>query len=432
MRAERATYRHVATEEKMNGYLVRLERALDLHLPEAVSLLRDLIAVPSLSGQEGAAFQRMAAAFRERGLQTELQPLSSDMRSDPDYSFPEANLDYAGRHNLVVRLPGSGGGRSALLQTHLDVVPAGGWEGAFRPEVRDGIVFGRGACDCKGQAATLWLALIALNEAGVERMGDVLAQLVVEEEIGGNGALAAILAGDRADAAVILEPTAMNVHPACRGACWFRYVVTGRAVHMGRRHEGVNAFEKAMILCRSLLEYEARLIAESRNQPLFERYAHPVQVNIGVVRAGEWPSMAPGTCVVEGGVGFLPNKPMASVQEDLRALIREAGDPWLAANTVLDFPKLHNDAYRIDPGHPAVTSLAAACRAAGLSSEVFGWNVSCDARLYALRGGMPAIVFGPGDVADAHSDHEQIRIADLRSAALALALWLTEGLRVEG
>jgi acetylornithine deacetylase len=136
--------------------------------------------------------------------------------------------------------------------------------------------------------------------------------------------------------------------------------------------------------------------------------------------------MAPGTCLVEGGVGFLPNKPMASVQEDLRTLIRETGDPWLAAHTALDFPKLHNDAYRIDPAHPAVTTLAAACREAGLPSEVFGWNVSCDARLYALRGGMPAIVFGPGSVADAHSSHEQIRIDDIRDAAFALAAWLTE------
>jgi acetylornithine deacetylase len=409
----------------MDKTLMRATSAVVFHLPEAISLLSDLITIPSLSGDEEAAIQRMAAAFEGRGFTPELQPLPSEMRADPDYSFPEANLDYAGRHNLLVRLPGTGDGRTAILQTHLDVVPAGEWNSAFTPEVRNGIVFGRGACDCKGQAATLWLALAALRTMGVKLKGDVLAQLVVEEEIGGNGALAAILAGDRADAAVILEPTSMQVHPACRGACWFRYVVTGRAVHMGRRHEGVNAFEKAMILCQSLLDYEVRLIEESRGQPLFERYAHPVQVNIGVVRAGEWPSMAPGTCVIEGGVGFLPNKPMASVQEDLKHLITDSDDPWLAANTVLDFPKLHNDSYQIDPAHPAVTSLAYSCQAAGIESEVFGWNVSCDARLYAKRGGMPAIVFGPGNVADAHSDHEQIRIDDIRDAALTLALWLT-------
>jgi acetylornithine deacetylase len=410
----------------MRARLDEIRRSVARLVPDAESLLRDLIAMPTLSSQEEPAIARMAAAFEGGPWAVELQPLDSIMKADPDYSFPEANIDYAGRRNLAVRLQGAGGGRSAILQTHLDVVPAGDWAEAFRPSVREGVVFGRGACDCKGQAVTLWLALWALAEAGIRLRGDVLAQFVVEEEIGGNGALAAILAGDRADAAVILEPTSMQVHPACRGACWFRYVVTGRAVHMGRRHEGVNAFEKAMILCQELLGYEERLIEESRNQPLFERYEHPVQVNIGVVRAGEWPSMAPGACVIEGGVGFLPNKPMREVQEDLRRLIYDDGDEWLAAHTVLDFPKLHNDAYRIDPNSPAVTSLASACREAGLDSEVFGWNVSCDARLYALRGGMDAIVFGPGNVADAHSNHDQIRMEDVGRAAVALVLWLVE------
>lgn len=410
----------------MNEHLHRVSECVGHLLTQAEALLCDLISLPSLSGEEEPAIQRMAAAFQDGRWAVDLRPLDSAMRTDPDYSFPGANLDYTDRHNLSVRLKGADIGRSVILQTHLDVVPSGDWADAFRPVVRDGVVFGRGACDCKGQAATLWLALAALRDSGIALQGDVVAQLVVEEEIGGNGALAAILEGDRAHAAVILEPTSMNVHPACRGACWFRYVVTGRAVHMGRRHEGVNAFEKAMKICQALLDYEVRLIEESRGQPLFERYEHPVQVNIGIVRAGDWPSMAPGTCVVEGGVGFLPNKPMHSVQEDLRRLIEMTGDPWLADHTALDFPKLHNDAYGIDPHHPAVTTLASACREAGLRSEVFGWNVSCDARLYALRGEMPAIVFGPGDVAVAHSDHEQIRLEDIRKAAVALALWLTE------
>jgi acetylornithine deacetylase len=404
----------------------RITQAVDALAPRAESLLLDLIAIPSLSGKEERAVRRAARAFRRKGWEVELQPLDSTIKLDPDYSFPEANLDYSNRHNLLVRIPGSGEGKSALLQTHLDIVPSGDWDNAFKPSSVDGVVTGRGACDCKGQAATLWLAVAALSVCGIALQGDVLAQLVVEEEIGGNGALAAILTGDRADAAVILEPTSLQIHPACRGACWFRYVVTGRPVHMGRRHEGVNAFEKAMKLCQALLDYEVRLIDESRSQPLFERYENPVQVNIGVVRAGEWPSMAPGTCVVEGGVGFLPNRTMRSVQEDLLRLIPGAGDPWLIDNTVLDFPKLHNDAYRIDPAHPAVIALESACRSAGLASEVFGWNVSCDARLYALRAGIPAIVFGPGDIADAHSDHERIALSDIKSASVALALWLVE------
>jgi acetylornithine deacetylase len=404
----------------------KLKAATAHLLPRAERLLCNLITLPSLSGNEEPAIKVMAETLQRGPGKVIFVPLLDEMKSDPDYSFIEAGINYANRHNLYYQLRGNGEGRSAILQTHLDVVPAGDWMDAFNPYIEDGVVFGRGACDCKGQAVTLWLTLTALAKAGITLKGDVLAQLVVEEEIGGNGALAAILDGDRADAGLILEPTSMQIHPACRGACWFRYTVSGRAVHMGRRHEGVNAFEKAMKLCNALLDYETRLIADSRNQPLFERYEHPVQVNIGVVRAGEWPSMVPDSCVIEGGVGFLPNKPMREVVEDLQRLIQESGDSWLIENTKLEFPKLHNDAYKIDPNHPAVLSLAAACKATGLESEVFGWNVSCDARLYALRGNMPAIVFGPGDIAHAHSNHEQIRMDDISKAAVAIASWLMD------
>jgi acetylornithine deacetylase len=271
---------------------------------------------------------------------------------------------------------------------------------------------------------TIWLALAALEDAGIRLRGAVTAQFVIEEELGGNGALAAIIAGDRADAAIILEPTLLQIHPACRGACWFRIRMHGRSVHMGRKHAGVSAFEKSMPLFAALEAYERRLVEESRGQPLFARYDAPVQVNVGVVHAGEWPSMVPGNCEIEGAVGFLPNRTMRSVQDDLREMLAGVGDPWIDANARLDFPKLHNDAYAIDPRHPAVLTLAQACAEMGLQSEVFGWNVSCDARLYALRGGMPAIVFGPGDIGDAHSAHEKIRVDDIARGAEALARWL--------
>jgi acetylornithine deacetylase len=390
-------------------------------LPQAESLLCDLISIPSLSGEEEPAVVRMADAFEGLGLQAELRPISSSIKDDPDYSYPEAGIDYTGRHNLVVRAQGAGAGRSVILQTHLDVVPPGEWKEAFRPRVEDGVVLGRGACDCKGQAVALWLALVALDTAGVRLDGDVTAQFVVEEEIGGNGALACILDGDRADAAVILEATDFHVHPANRGACWFRIRLQGESVHMGRKHEGVSAFDQAVKVHHALMEYEKKLVAESRSQPLFERYEAPVQVNIGMVRAGEWPSMVPGECVIEGGVGFLPNKPMRVVQQELRQLLEQSDDPWIAQHARIDFPKLHNDAYAIDPAHSVVQALHAACNATGLPSEVFGWNVSCDARLYALRGKMPAVVFGPGQIQHAHSDHEQIRMGDVAKAAEALA-----------
>ncbi len=398
-----------------------ISQSADRLLPKAASLLCDLIELPTVSGSEEPAIERLSQEFEGGICKTEIHDIEESIKSDPDYAGLDLGLEYDGRHNLYVRAGSGEVNRRLILQTHVDVVPAGDWPDAFRPRVQGDAVFGRGACDCKGQAATLWLALAALEDAGIELRGRVCAQFVIEEEIGGNGALATILDGERADAAVILEPTGMNVHPACRGACWFRINIHGRSVHMGRKYEGVNAIEKAMSVIADLQAFETRLVEESLNQPLFERYDRPVQVNVGTIRAGDWPSMVPGECEIEGGVGFLPNKPMRVIQDELRQILAESEDPWIREHSRIDFPKLRNDAYAGDPNHPAVQCLASACLANGLPGDVFGWNVSCDARLYALRGGMPAIVFGPGDVKDAHSNHEQINLSDIAKAATVLA-----------
>src|SRR5262249_18321367 len=155
-----------------------------------------------------------------------------------------------------------------------------------------------------------------------------------------------------------------------------------------RKEHGVSAFEQAVKIFHDLEAYERRIIDESKGVPLFERYERPVQVNVGTARAGEWPSMVPGECEIEGGVGFLPNKPMRQVQDELEQLLRQSEDTWIRDHATVDFPKLHNDAFAGDPQHPFVTGLAGACRETGIPSEIFGWNVSCDARLYALRAGM--------------------------------------------
>lgn len=193
----------------------------------------------------------------------------------------------------------------------------------------------------------------------------------------------------------------------------------------------MSAHDKAIQVIEILRRYEQRLIAESRGVPLFERYEQPVQLNVGMVRAGDWPATVPGECVIEGGVGFLPNKRMAEVRRELEEAIRREADEWTREHVELTFPKLHNDAYQTDPGHPFVKSVAAACEQAGLRSEVFGFNVSCDARLYHHRGGMPTVVFGAGDPAQAHSVGERNSIRDISQAAAALALLIAEWCGVE-
>ncbi len=401
----------------------KLCQSVEARAAEVRAFLFDLIRIPSTTGRERPAAELVARRCRRLEVEVEEVPVPADLKQDPDYSFAEQELDYEDRHNVVAHRRGAGGGRSLILQSHLDVVPAPpSWAQAFTPTAQGDLVVGRGACDAKGQVAAMILALQALDDAGVRLRGDVQAQFVIDEEVGGNGALALIMQGYRADAAVIVEGSNLDIHPANRGALWFRLRVTGKSVHMGRAHEGINAIERMAALFPALREYERRIVAESAGQPLFERYERPVQVNLGMMRAGDWPSTVAGEAVLEGGVGFLPNKRMESIKGELREVIEAAADEWTRAHYTLDFPKLHNDAYADDPNHPAVRALAESCRELGLKSQVYGWNVSCDARLYHHRGKMPTIVFGPGRISDAHAVGEKIDYRHVMQAAQAIAL----------
>ncbi|UCH34383.1 MAG: ArgE/DapE family deacylase [Armatimonadota bacterium] len=410
----------------MDDLAKRLCDAVQSRADEARDLLLELIRIPSTTGCEGPACDRVLEHCRQLSVDAEAVLAPPDLKQDPDYTFGEQDLTYEDRPNIVAHRRGAGGGRSLIVQSHLDVVPAQSWAEAFDPAVDGDLVVGRGACDAKGQVVAILLALHGLDDADVRLKADVQAQFVIDEEVGGNGALALIRQGYRADAAVILEGTNLQIHPANRGAIWFRLRVTGKSVHMGRAHEGVNAIEKTAALFPALREYERRIVAESAGQPLFERYDRPVQVNLGVMRAGDWPSTVAGEAILEGGVGFLPNKPMEAIKTELREVIEAGADEWTRAHFELDFPKLHNDAYADDPNHPAVAALAASCRDLGLASEVYGWNVSCDARLYHHRGKMPTIVVGPGSISDAHAAGEKIDFRQVVQAAQALALMCVE------
>lgn len=400
--------------------------AIEQRADQARELLIDLIRIPSPSGNETEAVGHCQARFAEIGCESRLAPVGNDIKHDPEYSHPVEPVSYDGRANLLALRRGCGGGRSVILQTHVDTVPAGDWPEAFTPCRQGDIIYGRGACDAKGHIAGIWLALAALQDIKVQLRGDIQAQIVVEEEFGGNGALALIRQGHKADAALICESTELQIHPANRGAIWFRIEIEGVATHMGRKHEGISAIDLSYKVIQALYEYEKRIIADSKDYPGFERYTNPVQVNVGMLHSGEWPSMVAARSVIEGGVGFLPNRSMEQVKTEVKEVIENIDDPWLREHYKLSFPRLHNDSYETDYNHPAVLTLQEACRKTGLDSEIFGWNVSCDARLYAKIGEMPTFVFGAGSILDAHARDEKIDFRDVVKASEAITRFVVD------
>ncbi len=385
-----------------------ISAAVAARAEQARAWLMQMISYPSTQGNETECQAYIKSVFEDIGFPAEYREIPDELVDDPEYSHSEDEQPYAGRYNLVARRAGSGGGHSLIVQAHADVVPAADWLDAYQPKFDGEYVIGRGAMDDKGQIAMILMALAALGDLGVKLSGDLEVQIVIEEEVGGNGALALIRQGCQADGVVVLEASNLDVFPANRGAIWFRAKTTGTPTHMGNRHEAENAIEKMMEAIKWMLVYEKELIAASAGYPLFERYEAPVQLCLGTICTEGWPSMVAGECVMEGGVGFLPNKKMADVKQELYEAVMRSDDQWLREHFELTFPRLHNDAYEIAPDHPLVTTVHQAACDCGIDSEVYGWNVSCDARLYARLANLPTVVYGASDISQAHSDGEKV------------------------
>jgi len=390
---------------------------------EAAEFLADLVRFPSLPGREAEAMEYAARRFAEVS-QVERVLLSDSLLADDAYSSPVAGLKYEGRFNLRLRVPGSGGGASLLFNSHIDVVPPSqGQPDPFVPMLQAGLLKGRGACDAKGQLAALFLALLGLKRLGWRLRGDVLAHVVVEEEVGGNGTLAMVRRGESADACIVMEPTDFRILSSVRGAVWFRVITTGRSGHSGQAGSTISALKMAVRVMEILEQYHARLLASSRGLPLFDQFPNPMPITFGQLNAGDWPATAPARAVLEGVLGLLPNKNHDQVIAEMRQAILDGGDDWLREHFAMEFMYRH-DAHVLDPGHPLVTSLQSCCREAGLIGEVSAMTASCDSWLYNNQLRIPTVVFGPGSLSFAHSNEEQIRLDDIGAAAVALLLLL--------
>ena len=387
--------------------------------------LCDLIRFPSLPGKEMEAVEYAVQRFAEVG-EVERIPLTNSLRGDDDYSDPVRGIEYEGRSQVRVRVAGTDGGRSLLFNTHLDVVPPSqGQDHAFEPSVKANRVRGRGACDAKGQVATLFTALLAAKRLGVKLKGDVSAHLVVEEEVGGNGTLAMVRRGERADGCIVMEPTDLRILSSVRGAVWFRVTCMGRPGHPGRAGDTVSALKLAIRTLEILEQYHARLLASSRGIPLFDQFANPMPITFGKLAAGDWPATTPASATVEGVLGFLPNKTRHLVMEEMRQAILDSGDEWLRDHFTLEFMYRH-DAHVLDPGHLLVTGLEACCREAGATGEVSAMTASCDSWFYNNQLRIPTVVFGPGSLRFAHSNEEQIGLDEIGEAATILVRFLAE------
>ena len=397
-----------------------VREALKARKDEVVELLCDLMRFPSTRGNEGPVSRYLRDRMAELTDVCEVVPISERIVEDPEYSFPLEGITYGDRPNVRLVKRGTGDGKSLLFNTHMDVVPPSQMqEHPFDPQVKEGIVFGRGACDAKGQIATLYLVLRALDDLRIALKGDAIFHFVIEEECGGNGTLAFIRDADRADAAVVLEPTGMTCLPSVRGAVWFEVTCTGRSGHSGQAGATVSALKEAISAIHILEGYHARLLAASKGIPLFDRFENPMPITFGTMEAGDWPATAPQKAIFKGVLGFLPNKTKEQIQQEMRQVLIEEGDEWLKEHFDMSFIYRH-DSSVIPPDHPLVQTMVQACRRSDLEPEITAMPASCDAWFYNNLLKIPTLVFGPGKLQYAHSNQEQIQMAEILKGAEVL------------
>lgn len=226
----------------------RINQWIEDHREEGTNLLQKMVQAPSTQGNEAGAQAIVAQKLQEMGLQIDSwEPDGGELKKHSYFYSPRS--EFSNSPNVVGIMKGTGGGRSIILNGHIDVVPDGDrdqWDDdPYSGAIKNGRMFGRGVTDMKGGNVSLILAMQALKENGIQLKGDVIFQSVIEEESGGAGTLAAVLRGYKADAALIPEPTNMRIFPKQQGSMWFRIHVKGRSAHGGTRYEGVSAIEKA-------------------------------------------------------------------------------------------------------------------------------------------------------------------------------------------
>jgi acetylornithine deacetylase len=428
--------------------LTRVERrAADAVAPAwTTATLRELVRIPSVTGDEVAVQDRMAELLAELGGRVE--------RLDPDpVAFERDDPDWPGAEMPRERLPivlarwGRGGGRRVLLVGHVDVVPPGDpstwshdpWAADVEGDEATGRVYGRGAVDMKGGVASILGALRALRDTGLaDRLdGELLVASVPSEEDGGQGMLAAIRAGATADVAVITEPTDLDVVIAHAGALTFRLTVPGRAAHASVRREGISALDNLMTLVRALEDDEETRNAAERD-PLMTALGLPYPTIIGKVEGGAWASTVLDRVVAEGRYGVKLGQSWRDAEVDLRRCIERAAadDPFLRAHPpTLELTGGKFSSTRIAPDDPLPVGVAAVAEAVtGRRPALLGEPYGADMRLLVNEGQTPTVIFGPGNVTAAHAADEWVPLDQVAACARTLAAWAVRelGLRELG
>jgi acetylornithine deacetylase len=413
--------------------IFKIDQAVQAASLELIDFLQNLVQTPSLSDHEHAVQEKVAKKLQSMGLEVTILPsLFDELRQHP--AFGDDGFSPDQRINVLGRWKGTqtGQGQSLILNGHVDVVPAGDpdlWiDSPWSGMIRDGRLYGRGACDMKAGLCAGIFAVDVLQRLGFSPAGDVLIESVIGEETGGVGTLTTILNGFTASAAVLLEPTHLEICPVQSGALTFRLTVPGKAAHAAMKPEGVSAIEKFMLFLQAINQLEIER-HKGFSHPLYDDPQNIAPINIGTVRAGEWHSTVPDELVAEGRMGVLPGEANADARAALQAVIAHVSqaDPWLAVHPPrLDWFEGQFESAETPLGHPLIGCLSGAHQSVMEEKPVLrGVTYGSDMRLFINHAHIAATHYGPGDVHQAHAVNESVEVDEVLIATRVVAHLIT-------
>ncbi|MCC7355470.1 MAG: M20 family metallopeptidase [Anaerolineae bacterium] len=414
----------MTTVSQARPTLDAIKEAVSARYAWGLKALQRLIAVDIIAPKERACQEALAEILRAESLPVQLVSLNEGNLPSVE-GFIDTGLPLADRPNLVVALEGThAGGRSLILNSHIDTVA---WQGGAEKwqahplsgAVRDGKIYGRGAVDAKGQVMAAVMAVLALRDLGYEPAGRLVVQSVVGEEPDGNGTLALCAQGWLAEAAIVLEPTDNQIAYGHRGVIDLRFRVEGRQGHAAVQSSDANA----IVVASRLVEVLDGALADW-SAPEDTSYGRP-SLNVGRIEGGEDIFTVAQRCEIKCGVRYAPGTYQSVLGHIESHLLKEGPQHRLPMGDLLNMTTFaHHDAAETPPDSPLATTLLSCVHQVAPDRRLVTCPGGTDARHFINRYGVPAVIFGPGQLTVAHAVDEFLPVEQWLKAIQALALFI--------